>query len=84
MENFIFCAVKAVQNNHSSYFDQLLTVANWKSWRFTEIRLFSMYTNMQVKIQFIFNPNKAGLFESSFFRGEGQFDPPFIFQEVLT
>ena len=43
-----------------------------------------MYTNMQVKIQFIFNPNKAGLFESSFFQGEGQFDPPFIFQEVLT
>ena len=32
--------------------------------------------------QYIINPNKAGLFEGSFFWG-GQFDPPFIFQEEL-
>ena len=32
-----------------------------------------------------FNPNKAGLFEGSFFweGGGGQFDPPFIFLEEL-
>ena len=29
------------------------------------------------------NPKKAGLFEGSFSWGEGQFDPPFIFQEEL-
>ena len=29
-----------------------------------------------------FNPNKTGLFEGRFFWG-GQFEPPFIFQEVL-
>ena len=28
-----------------------------------------------------FNPNKTGLFEGTFFRG--QFDSPFIFQEEL-
>ena len=32
---------------------------------------------------FDLNPNKTGLFEGSFFRGEGQFDPSFIFQEDL-
>ena len=33
---------------------------------------------------FTFNPNKAGLFEGSFFWGGGcQFDPFFIFQEEL-
>ena len=37
-----------------------------------------------------FNPNRAGLFESSFSWGDGrggaggQFDPTFIFQEELT
>ena len=30
------------------------------------------------------NPNKAGLSKGSFFLGEGQFDPPFIFQEKLA
>ena len=39
--------------------------------------------NSKVVLQYYINPNKAGLFEGSFFWA-GKFDPPpFMFQEVL-
>ena len=48
---------------------------------------FDLVTSAQHKTPMndIFNPNKAGLFEGSFFWGGvgGQFTPPFIFQEEL-
>ena len=43
--------------------------------------VFHRLRQRQRKKETFFNPNKAGLLESSFLRG--QFDPLFIFQEEL-
>ena len=45
--------------------------------------MYSIYDSLDIMKIHILNPTKARLFESSFFWGRGQFDPPFIFQEEL-
>ena len=40
-------------------------------------------TNLELKTSGLLIPNKAGLFDGSFFWGGAQFDHPFIFQEKL-
>ena len=64
---------KMVMTNFRSTFSKSKSKMFYYSW-------YKKFNLEQFQIEL--NPNKAGLFESSFFWGRGQFDPPSYFKKI--